>query len=227
MKSDLDKEITPAPGSKDLDYGHRVSQPNARSHKQQEMETTQLAVQGFYDNAKSYDRKPEAREVVTLKLNNLPKDANEEAVKQIAGTKHIISAATAVNNIKNECTGTGEISLRLGSGETKEQVLQRFADLGIEAKDPSTKKGLKNNYRDLADVHFRDAHIEVQTKTHINNHFSDNPTIANKVRNLSSNFQIGENDNLTKYAREFESSIQNGVGKTLKGDQKEAEKMNL
>lgn len=218
MKSDLDKEITPAPGVKDQDYGHRVAQPNARCHKQQEMETTQLAAQGFYQGAKACDRRPDAREVVTLKLNNLPKEANDEALKRIAGTKHVISAATSINNIKNECTGTGEVSLRLGEGETKDQVLQRFADLGIDAQDPSTKRGLHNNYRDLADVHCMDAQVEVQTKTHINNHFSDNPTIANKVRNLSSNLQIGDNDNLTKYAREFEASVQNGVGHGLKGD---------
>ena len=81
MASDLDKEIIPAPADKDVDHGHRVPQPNARSHKQQEMQTTQLAAQGFYHEASECDRRPDAREVVTLKLDNLPKTANDETVK--------------------------------------------------------------------------------------------------------------------------------------------------
>ena len=97
------------------------------------METTQLASKGFYEEASTFDRNPNGREVVTLKLSNLPANANDEHIKSIAGTKHVISATTSINNIKNECTGDGEISVRLGEGETKEQVLQRFADLGIDA----------------------------------------------------------------------------------------------
>jgi hypothetical protein len=39
-------------------------------------------------------------------------------LKKIAGIKHVIGAVTDINNLTNECKGTGSLKFRLGDGET-------------------------------------------------------------------------------------------------------------
>lgn len=85
------------------------------------METTLLDRNGFYDRYSAVDKN---REVIELNLTGLPKEAQIDELKKIAGVRHVVDARTDINNLTNECVGTGAIKFRLGDGETKEQVIE-------------------------------------------------------------------------------------------------------
>jgi len=50
----------------------------------------------------------------------LPKEAQIDELKKIAGVRHVVDARTDINALTNECVGTGSIKFRLGDGESKE-----------------------------------------------------------------------------------------------------------
>jgi len=81
------------------------------------METTLLDWTGFYDRNSTGEKN---REVIELNLTGLPKEAQIDELKKIAGVKHIVDARTDINALTNECVGTGAIKFRLGDGETRE-----------------------------------------------------------------------------------------------------------
>ena len=68
----------------------------------------------------------------------------------------MIESTTDIDNIKNQCIGTGSFKCRLGEGETKEQIMQRFRNNGIEVEIPDVKGGKKNNYKELASTNWKD-----------------------------------------------------------------------
>lgn len=102
-----------------------------------------------------------SREVVELNLTNLPAYANPEDLKLIAGVKHVVHVNTDLNNLTNQCTGTGSIQFRLGDGETKESVVQRLEQAGVQWVDKPRPGGLNNNYTDISYVNWNDHHNQV------------------------------------------------------------------
>lgn len=88
--------------------------------KQQELEATSLDQVGLYEKFAHVDRRPDSRRIVQLEFHNLPGETDSEKIKNISGAKHVIGATAAVDNIKNECVGTGNLQVRLGEGETEE-----------------------------------------------------------------------------------------------------------
>lgn len=60
--------------------------------------------------------------VVDLDLKDLPQNINEEDLKKVSGAKHVIVATIDQDSIRNVCTGTGRIKLRLTDGDDVEQV---------------------------------------------------------------------------------------------------------
>lgn len=101
----------------------------------------------------------------------MPKEANSETIKDIAGAKHVIGASTKIDNIKNECVGTGNLQVRLGEGESEEQIVQRLKNNGINARRSGTATRKHNNYKDLASTNWKDSHLQVQEKRHVKDEF--------------------------------------------------------
>lgn len=60
--------------------------------------------------------------VVELVVSGLPSDAQAGDLRRIAGAKHVVEAVVDQDTIKNVCTGTGKIRVRLGEGEDLDQV---------------------------------------------------------------------------------------------------------
>jgi len=60
--------------------------------------------------------------VVELVVSGLPSDAQAGDLRRIAGAKHVVEAVVDQDTIKNVCTGTGKIRVRLGEDEDLDQV---------------------------------------------------------------------------------------------------------
>ena len=73
-------------------------------------------------------------EVVDLSLKGLPENCEVNQLKAVSGSKHVISAVVDEDNMKGTCTGTGRIKLRLNHGESVDQVMMNFAQMGIQVK---------------------------------------------------------------------------------------------
>lgn len=91
--------------------------------------------------SKAADLKPL---VVDLDVKGLSANTKAEDLKHISGAKHVISAVVEEDSIRNVCTGTGRIKMRLGSEEEIEQVKLQFlkAGLGIQEHTENSKKKL-------------------------------------------------------------------------------------
>lgn len=113
----------------------------------------------------------------------------------------MIDSVTDINNLTNECTGTGHLKFRLGDGETREQIVQRLEKVGVKADNPTRPGGLNNNYTEISYVNWNDHHVQVQEGKHISTDFVDPKT--QKVKHLSSNIVMGENDSLVNHAKNF------------------------
>ena len=234
LKSDLDHSVTPVPGTKDIDAGHRVPGQGDFTTKQQEMETSVLNNTGFYQKHSQVSKDPTSAKILDLKFDNLPQNADSSTLKKIAGVRHVIEADTTIDNIKNECTGAGKISMRLGEGDSEASIIQRFKDEGITVSKPSDVVGKVNNYKDLASTNWKDSHLQVQEKRHVQDNFGklyarvipivDSKT--SKVRMLESNIQIGDNEDKGKVAKAFQRSITNDKSQ-LSISQRYAEDVNL
>lgn len=157
---------------------------------------------GFYERYSGVDQN---REVIELNLKGLPKEAEVTELKKIAGVRHVIDAKTDINNLTNECTGTGTLKFRLGDGETKEQVIERLNRVGVQAENPVKPGRLTNNYTDISYVSFIDPHVQVQSKGHITQDFVDSKT--QKVRHLESNVIIGDNTSILSQGQQFEQKV--------------------
>jgi len=62
--------------------------------------------------------------VVDYNLKGLPETIKEEDLKKIAGVKHVISATVEHDNIKNVCTGTGNIKMRLDAESENPDIVK-------------------------------------------------------------------------------------------------------
>ena len=58
--------------------------------------------------------------VVDLVIQGLPAEASAADLRRITSVKHIVDAVVDQDAIKNVCTGTGTIRVRLGEGENAE-----------------------------------------------------------------------------------------------------------
>ena len=129
-----------------------------------ELEATSLAQDGLYEKYANCDRRPDSRQVVQLNLKNLPASTTDEDLRKTAKAKHVVGVHAEIDNIKNECVGTGTFSCRLGEGETKEQIVQRFKNDGIDVEVPGRTTQKQNNYADLSTVNWKDARLQVQER---------------------------------------------------------------
>lgn len=81
--------------------------------------------------------------IVDLDVKGLGENTRPEDLKKISGVKHVISAVVDEDSIRNVCTGTGRIKLRLGGEDELDTVKLQFLKAGYgiqEHQDDSKKK---------------------------------------------------------------------------------------
>ena len=105
----------------------------------------------------------------------------------------------------NECTGEGEITIRLGGEETKEDIISRYTSAGIIAEDKPETKRKRSNYHELATTGWRDSKLEFAEKRHINTGWETDK--ISKVQNLSTNVYMGTNDTLVNMGQQYADVI--------------------
>lgn len=84
--------------------------------------------------------------IVDLDLNGLSSETNPEHLKRVSGAKHIISVQLNSNSIKNSCTGTGRVKIRLNDGENLDVIKLRFIEAGYDVKDHDEKTTKKSQF---------------------------------------------------------------------------------
>lgn len=173
-----------------------------------ELESAALHTEDFYEK---YNVIKDHREtnVISLRFKNLTKETDAESLKAIAGVKHVVRAAVQTDNIKNECTGQGEITIRLSDNETKEDIVGRFEAAGIITEDKPDDAGKrKSNYADLASTGWRDSRLEFEEKRHVNTGYEN--TRISKIQQLNSNIGMGTNNALVDYGQQFADVVRSG-----------------
>lgn len=215
-----------APG-KELPADHEINLARAQLRmpkviKESELQSTSLHSDEFN---KRYNVIQDHREinVISLIFTNLPKDMDAETLKAMSGVKHVVRAAVQTDNIKNECTGLGEITIRLFEGETKEEVVNRFLAAGLDVQDKPEAKQKKSNYNMLATTGWKDHRLEFEEKRHINTGWENDK--LSKVQNLSTNVHMGDHEGLVDLNRQYADIIRSGQD-GLKAAQHTAEAQN-
>lgn len=84
--------------------------------------------------------------VVELVVTGLPSQTQAADLKRVAGVKHIVEAIVDHDTIKNVCTGTGKIRVRLGEGEDLEQVKVQFLRAGLDVREAKTNPSKKPTF---------------------------------------------------------------------------------
>ena len=169
----------------------------------------ELEARRFHEptNAEAYSLVKDGKEadVITLRFKGLPKLADERSLKAMSGAKHIVRVSVKTDNIKNECTGEGEITIRLGGEETKEDIISRYTSAGIIAEDKPETERKRSNYHELATTGWRDSKLEFAEKRHINTGWETDK--ISKVQNLSTNVYMGTNDTLVNMGQQYADVI--------------------
>lgn len=57
-----------------------------------------------------------------LVISGLPAEMRAEDLKKLVSAKHVVEAGVEHDTIRNVCTGTGRLRVRLGDGENIDQV---------------------------------------------------------------------------------------------------------
>jgi len=68
-------------------------------------------------------------------LKGLPESTQPDDLKKISGVKHVISAVVDQDSIRNICTGTGRVKLRLAENEDLDNVKLQYVKAGYSVQD--------------------------------------------------------------------------------------------
>ena len=121
---------------------------------------SQLHTDDFYERAY-----PDSDPVVMdFDLAGLDPRMNSHELKRLCGNVHLISASTDVDPLKDRCTGTGRIQVRVtrqteGSLQYMKTVL---ADQGIMVSPHRENAGRRNNLSGAAGVYWNDSRVEIE-----------------------------------------------------------------
>ena len=173
--------------------------------KGSELESRSLHSDEFY-NKYNVIKDHQEINVVSLIFKNLPPTMDADTLKVMSGAKHVVKCTVAIDNIKNQCTGEGEITIRLFGAETKEEIVNRFNAAGLIVEDKPEDAGKrKSNYHELASTGWRDHKLETAEKRHVQNNWETDK--LSKVANLSTNVHMGTNENLVNMNRSYADVI--------------------
>ena len=79
-------------------------------------------------------------------MKGLNENVGADDIKRIAGVKHVISATVDEDSIKNVCTGTGRIKLRLNPTEDLDVVKLQFLKAGYGVQEHSDETNKKASF---------------------------------------------------------------------------------
>ena len=146
--------------------------------------------------------------VISLLFNNLPAEMDAESLKAMSGAKHVVRVAVKTDNIKNQCTGQGEITIRLFEQETKAEIVKRFRAAGLNVEDkPEDAVQKQSNYQSLSSTGWRDSKYALEEKR--------SPGVAwesdklSKLANLSTNIHMGDSDYLVNMNKQYADVVRN------------------
>ena len=74
-------------------------------------------------------------QVVELVVHGLSNEAHADDLMRISGAKHVVEATVDHDAIRNVCTGSGKIKVRLGDGEDIEQVKLSLLKAGFDVNE--------------------------------------------------------------------------------------------
>ena len=75
----------------------------------------------------------------------MPTGMDADTLKAMFGAHHVVRYSVKTDNIKNECTGEGEITIRLFGGDTKQDFSNRFTTAGVSIEDRPEVAGKRQN----------------------------------------------------------------------------------
>jgi len=87
------------------------------------------------DAYSKYGNVRENATVIDLVVSGLSSSTQAGDLRRIAGARHVVEVTVDNDTIRNICTGTGKIRVRLGDGEDLEQIKNQFLQAGIEVRD--------------------------------------------------------------------------------------------
>lgn len=96
--------------------------------------------------AAAHQSNPQDTVVVDLAVRGLSDNIQADDLKKISGAKHVISSKVDTDSIRNVCTGTGRIKLRLAANEDVEIVKLQFLKAGFGVQEFSQDTKLKPNF---------------------------------------------------------------------------------
>lgn len=115
---------------------------------------------GFYDRAFT-DSSPV---ILDFDLSGLGPSMNSQELRKLCGNVHLISASTDVDPLKDRCTGTGRVQVRV-TQQTEGNLLAmktNLANQGISLSAHKENAGRKSNYSGTANVYWNDHRVEIE-----------------------------------------------------------------
>ena len=129
----------------EADSGPVVTVPGkpARATKIRDLSSDVL---GTGNTIQHYAKADNPTYVADLDIKGLTEATHPEDLKKISGAKHIISAVVDHDAIKNTCTGTGRIKLRLGGEDELDNVKLQFLKAGFGVQEHADDTKMKTNF---------------------------------------------------------------------------------
>jgi hypothetical protein len=189
---------------------HHINMARAELRTSDAMRSTKLQSNALHNDEfnKRYGvvRDHKEIDVFTIMLTNLPPTTDAETIKAISGAKHVVRAAVQTDNIKNQCTGIGEITIRLFEEESKQAIINRFLAAGIICQDKPVVQGKKDTFSMLASTGWKNTKMIPQGKA---DPFStwENDNISKLQNSNGNNWQMDAN----QYAPQAYTNDTNGV----------------
>ena len=102
--------------------------------------------------------------ILDFDLNGLAPDMNAQELRRLCGNVHLVSASTDVDPVKDRCTGTGRVQVRI-TRQTEQSLTTMktcLANEGISMTAHKENAGRKSNYSGTANVYWNDHRVEIE-----------------------------------------------------------------
>jgi len=102
--------------------------------------------------------------ILDFDLNGLGAHMNAQELRKLCGNVHLVSASTDVDPVKDRCTGTGRVQVRV-TRQTEPSLVTMKTNLakeGISVTAHKENAGRKSNYSGTANVYWNDHRVEIE-----------------------------------------------------------------
>lgn len=102
--------------------------------------------------------------ILDFDLNGLGGHMNAQELRKLCGNVHLVSASTDVDPVKDRCTGTGRVQVRVTRQTESSLVTMKtnLANEGISMTAHKENAGRKSNYSGTANVYWNDHRVEIE-----------------------------------------------------------------